>query len=447
MKKIAFFIMAIASSSAFAVNGNPPVQPNEVCWYQNTYINGARYCYSYPNSAFVPWVGDGNNDKWSSVEVGRNVVVQAFSDQNYGGTQWYINTDFDNFQDNFSNDAISSFKISPNINFVTTADQTLPNHFPSSTHRISELQTTLSGGWVGGTYQASIHYYHNDGRFDAYIYAAPYTKVVELKVEGNKIKALRAKYRYGNYISNATDYVNVNLATSEWEDGYGVKNPKFNYYEIKNVRDSLPNQYDLNTSLNTLWFLSNIFSYHSNVSLTTQDGYWLPTINFPKNTTAIPTNKRFIFRSDSSSTVSFENRFTFEQSVNYEMIYNGTNWDLEKRFDNNFLTTNGSNLPESDFLNVKSITAVMGGAWIDGTPNVSIDALGNGLYNAYVNYGNFSKVTVFRIGNGKIKIIGAKYRNGNYLRDATDYISAPIAGSATAPGYGLTNLVVRFQGK
>ena len=137
MKKLVCALLALSSPCVFAVNGFPKVQPNEVCWYQHAYIQGDRYCYSYPNSSSVPWVGDGNNDKWSSVEIGRNVVVQAFSNQQFGGTQWYFTSDSYNFEDNLSNDAISSFRISPNINFVTTVDQTLPNHYPASTHRIS----------------------------------------------------------------------------------------------------------------------------------------------------------------------------------------------------------------------------------------------------------------------------------------------------------------------
>jgi hypothetical protein len=332
-------------------------------------------------------------------------------------------------------------------NFVTSQGINIPNFDPSK-QRVNGMNAVMSGGWIGGTYNASIDNFGYGGRFNAYVVAGSYAKVVELQVEGNKIKALGAKYRNGGYDRNANDYITANVATSESDNGYGVNNPNFTFGTPSlDVKAWLPTENDLSSRLNVAPFLQNVFGFYTTASLTTTDGYWLSALNFPKNTSAIPTNSTVLFRSNSSYSVSFENRFTLEQATDYKIIYNGTNWDLEKNFGNNFLTTNGFNLPESSGLDVKKIELRMLGGWTDGYQTPSIDSIGNDNYNAYLNLWQVSKVVSFKIENGKIKVTGAKYRNGSYQKDATDYISAPIAGSATAPGYGLTNVVVRFQGK
>lgn len=332
-------------------------------------------------------------------------------------------------------------------NFVTNQGIHIPNFDPSK-QRVNGMNAVMAGGWMGGTYNASIDNFGYSGRFNAYIIAAPYTKVVELQVVGNKIKALGAKYRNGGYDRNANDYITANVAASESDSGYGVNNPNFTFGTANlDLKAWLPTQNDLNSGLNNATFVESVFSNYTSASLTTFDGYWLPALNLPKNTTAIPTNSTVLFRSNSGWSVSFENRFTLEQATDYKVIYNGTNWDLERDFGNNFLTTSGFNLPEYPALDVKKLEVKMHGEWTNGFQSTDIDSWGNGYYNAYLDYGTVTKVVSFRIENGKIKVTGAKYRYGNYQRNATDYISAPIAGSATAPGYGLTNLVVRFQGK
>ena len=333
-------------------------------------------------------------------------------------------------------------------NFVTSQGINIPNFDPSK-QRVNGMNAVMSGGWIGGTYNASIDNFGYGGRFNAYVVAGSYAKVVELQVEGNKIKALGAKYRNGGYDRNANDYITANVATSESDNGYGVNNPNFTFGTPSlDVKAWLPTENDLSSRLNVAPFLQNVFGFYTTASLTTTDGYWLSALNFPKNTSAIPTNSTVLFRSNSSYSVSFENRFTLEQATDYEIIYNGNNWDLRKIFGNTFINSYGLNLPESEALAVKTVTAVIAGGWVQGQPSAEIDSFGNGLYNAYVHSsGGIVKVVGFTIENGKIKITGAKYRTGDYVRDASDYITAPIASSANASGYGLTYVAARLQGK
>jgi Peptidase inhibitor family I36 len=79
----------------------------QVCFYEHDHYRGERYCA--PVGAAVPWVGDRLNDKFSSLQMPRGVVVTVCRDRNFGSTCTSFRNDVDFFPPGW-NDTISSFR-------------------------------------------------------------------------------------------------------------------------------------------------------------------------------------------------------------------------------------------------------------------------------------------------------------------------------------------------
>lgn len=103
--------------------------------------------------------------------------------------------------------------------------------FPQSTlnnFSVKNIEATLSGAWMGGSYKATIDYL-GENKFAAYLNTPQHAKVVEFQISNGKIKTTRAKYRFGKYDRNAKDYRNVAIATAKNNGAYGIYKVKVKY--------------------------------------------------------------------------------------------------------------------------------------------------------------------------------------------------------------------------
>lgn len=80
----------------------------QVCFYEHDNYRGRRYCA--PVGAAVPWVGQNDNDKFSSLQVPRGVTVTVCRDRDFQGPCKSYRGDVDFFRKDGWNDTISSFR-------------------------------------------------------------------------------------------------------------------------------------------------------------------------------------------------------------------------------------------------------------------------------------------------------------------------------------------------
>ena len=85
-------------------------------------------------------------------------------------------------------------------------------------------------------------------------------------------------------------------------------------------------------------------------------------------------------------------------------------------------------------------TGKMNGGGISGPYEATFSPIVGGKVDAYMTVGPHTKVISLVISGSNIRATGAKYRAGGYIADATDYLSMPLATSATGSGYGLYDL-------
>jgi hypothetical protein len=334
--------------------------------------------------------------------------------------------------------------------YLTGTGQVIPN-YDSTKQAIIDFTGTMNGAYIGGNFPAKFQKLPHPGSgyitgadyWDAYIETEQHAKVVQLRVEGNRIYAYGAKYRTGKYLPMANDYIDFPLATSDSANGYGI-------YDVsakmaKSINAILSTQSELTNKLNTLAFLKTIFTDSTSVAtLNVANSFWIGLVDLPKNTSEIPTGSKLLLKRTALWGTSWENKFSLIEGADYVAIYNGKTWDISRDLGSSYLNTTGIALPESITAQSIDLKGTLNGTWMGGAYAAQTDYLGDNKYNLYLETGQYTKVVEVQIVNGVIKAVGAKYREGGYERFATNYINAPLATAAAESGYGVHNAVVTF---
>jgi|WetSurMetagenome_2_1015567.scaffolds.fasta_scaffold297384_2 hypothetical protein len=117
MKRISAFVSLIAVSMIFASvfsarleaqRGPDRQNRNQVCFYADVNFRGDSFCVN-PGER-TSYVGDGFNDRISSIRIFGPMEVTVFEDRNFGGPSRTYNRDIANLLD--WNDRISAFQVS-----------------------------------------------------------------------------------------------------------------------------------------------------------------------------------------------------------------------------------------------------------------------------------------------------------------------------------------------
>lgn len=438
--RVASFILYSKEQSAYKSD------ESMVCMYTAINYGGKETCFNVANyyeERSLAYEPDFYH-KIKSIKVGKNLQIRVWNGVGFFHwlTQYETSIDVPDLTKHGIT-RLGSFKISIKPEKLISKDGDIIDGYNPTTQKITKINLTMAGASMGGDYKASIDNLGN-GNYNAYFVTNVHAKVVSFKIEGNKIFALSAKYRYGNYCRECSDYNPINLAQTTKEDGYGIYKLSIET-ELKeaNIKDLLPKQSDLYYKLNTLEFIKNVYSKFKVANLNLKDGYWIKSINLPENTNEIPKGSILKVTTRAGWDVYFKSKFILKRGILYTLIYNGKTWDISRSFGNRYIPLSGINFSESESdLAVKNIVATMNGSWVGGDYKATIDELEEGKYAAYINAGAYAKVVSFEITDGLIKTTGAKYRVGKYNRDATDYRNVSVATSATSSSYGIHNVQV-----
>ncbi len=166
---------------------------------------------------------------------------------------------------------------------------------------------------------------------------------------------------------------------------------------------------------------------------------------------------------DTFSSVKIPNGFTVEafEHKDYYGIKNQYTGDISYLGDSfndkisslkvyaSLITTDGQVIPNFD-PNTQKIIAfdiTMNGSAVAGDYKAKVDFLGNNKFSAYIETNPYAKVVDFSVIDNKIVPTGARYRMGVYSKDATDYITMPLATTTLADGYGIYKVSVTTKSK
>lgn len=382
-----------------------------------------------------------NNGVFFRVAGGNYVNIAPYWQTGYGGWIPLVGPAY-----KFKSGDINHTILDTTVYVTPKAEGTTLPGYDSTRQSILGMTGKMNGASVGADYDAKFYQRTdlNNDFWDAYYEGGAYTKVVSLRITGNQVSAIDAKYRFGQYIPTATDYTSVTIATSDTTGGYGIHTLRASQV-AQDINKILGTQSELTSKLNTLTFLKTIFNASSSVvTLDVANGFWLGLINLPKNTAEIPTGSKLILKRTALYETSWDNLFNLQWGANYVAVYNGKTWDISRDMGVGYLTTSGLSLPESTTAQSIDLKGTLNGTWMGGDYAAQTDYLGDNKYNLYLEAGQHTKVVEVQIVNGVIKAVGAKYREGGYERFASNYINAPLATSAAESGYGVHNAVVRF---
>lgn len=382
-----------------------------------------------------------SNGLFFRVAAGNYVNIAPFISSNGSwyprvGPSWTFNTTAD----------LSHTILDSTVYVTPKAEGTTLPGYDSTRQSLLGMTGKMNGASVGGDYDAKFYQRTdlNSDFWDAYIENGVHTKVVTLRITGNQVSAIDAKYRSGKYIPTATDYTSATIATSDTTGGYGIHTLRASQV-AQDINKILGTQSELTNKLNTLAFLKTIFNASSSVAtLDVANGFWLGLINLPKNTAEIPTGSKLILKRTALYETSWDNLFNLQWGANYVAVYNGKTWDISRDMGTGYLTTSGSSLPESNTASTINLSATINGGWVGGDYATSTDYLGDNKYNLYITAGGYTKVVTVQVIGGMLKAVDAKYRSGGYDRFANDYNAAFIATSPNSAGYGLHDLVATF---
>lgn len=280
--------------SSLIVTGNK-FNPNgkKVCFYKDEKFEGKETCYDVGQ---VNYIGDALNDSFSSLRVPKNVKVDAFEHNNYGGVKNQYVGDVSFVGQSF-NDKISSLR-----SYTTTFDS---NGDSACFYEHSDFEGRSN------CYEIGKHSFVGDLNNDMYS---------SVKVSrGVKVEAFEhinnggAKVQY----ASTTDYVGNNfndkissLIVSE---------------NVLNVQSLLKDQASLGTFLSTS--LVSYFNSYRKITLRTFDGYWLSNIVLPAN---VQDGSVFVVKRDSTYDVSVQKNGTtvaLEKGKEYTFTYTDGKWN------------------------------------------------------------------------------------------------------------------------